>query len=585
VFSLGVVLYELLAGRRPFGGATELEVLQTVIHGAPAPLPEEVPAELRAIVQKALEKNPAERYQSVGDLAVDLRRMARPATVAVSSTTTASPGSRSSAWIAAAALVLLAAGAAVWLATRTSPPPPAVSASEIRSIAVLPLDNLSGDPAQEYLSDGTTEELIAALAQVHEIRVISRTSVMRYKGAKKGIPEIGRELGVDGIIEGSVRRAEGRVRVTAQLIHAASDTHVWANNFDEDAADILKLQTDVARAIVQEIRVALTPDETSRLAAAKRVHPMAWDETLVGHSLRWKGEQEDLRQAILHYERALELQPDYAPAVAGLAMAWVNRAVPDAHSRARAAAIKAVELDPNLAEAHAAMAWTSEWNWEEGEREARLALAINPNSLDRCGCFVVQLSSMGRFAEAVSLSDRMVTTNPAVAFSHRQYGAVLYHARRFDEAIARLQKALNLDADENVARLLLSQVYEATGKVQEALDVLDRPAFKDSGPLGLAHAVAGHRDEALRIARAVAQSEGPTSWRRALAMIYFALGDKDRGFEWLGRSLDAHEGLAQMMIEVPFDSVRSDPRFLAQLTRLGFPPDAVAAVTAVTNAR
>ena len=572
IFSLGVVLYELLSGRRPFGGTTDLEVLQTVISGEPQPLGEDVPQPLRTIVEKALEKDPAERYQSARELTVDLRRFARqPA-----SSATGRPAVRSRArfWlVAATALIVLAAagGVAVWRG-RSTETTAAPAAAGIRSIAVLMFQNLSGDPNQEYFSDGMTEELIAHVAQIHALRVISRTSVMGYRGTTKTVPEIGRELGVDAIIEGSVRRSGDRVRVTAQLIRVTNDTHLWAKDYDQDVSDVLKLQADVARAIAQEIQVQLTPEETTRLASARRVNPAALDETLLGHYYRWKLSQENQKQAIEHYRRALQLEPDYAPAYAGLAFAWQNLTGPEAVTSSRAAAIKALDADPDLAEAHAAMAavYSREWDWTASDRESRRALELNPNSLDSCGCYALFLATVGRYPEAFALSDRMLATDPLASTSHQIYGIVLYLARRFEDAVPRFRRAIEIDPDNVSAYRVLAQVYQATGKAEDAVTLLNRPAFKDSGPLGVAYASAGHRAEAARIVQALVKAANPD--RRRIALIYFALGDKDRGLEWLAKSLDAHEPQAPVLVDPSYDSVRSDPRFQALLARLKFPP-------------
>jgi TolB-like protein len=270
IFSFGIVLYEMLAGSRPFLGSTNLEVLQTIIHGAPRPLDDRVPVALRTVVEKALEKDPADRYQSMQEMVVDLRRLVgqsaeRPVATA------GKPHRRNGIWITgAAAVVLLIAGITwKWL--------PRADAAPIRSIAVLPLANLSGDPNQEYFSDGNTEALISSLAQIHALDVISRTSVMRYKGTTKTAREIGRETGADAIVEGSLQRAGNRVRVAVQLIRTATDKHIWANTYDRDLSDALKLESEVAQSIARQIQVEITPEESGRLKNVRSVVPEARD--------------------------------------------------------------------------------------------------------------------------------------------------------------------------------------------------------------------------------------------------------------------------------------------------------------------
>ena len=241
---------------------------------------------------------------------------------------------------------------------------------QIRSLAVLPFQNMSGDPGQEYFSDGTTEQLITDLAQIRSLKVISRTSAMRYKNSTKSLPEIGRELGVDAVVEGSVRRSEGRVRVTAQLVRAATDDHLWAKDYDRDVSDLLELQSNVAREIVQEIRVQLTPEEVARLARVQTTNSAAEQEFYTGWHYEDSGSDEDLKKAITHYSQAIQLQPDYALAYAGLADAWAelrgtNHA--DAEANAQKAASKALELGPDLGGTHVAMATidVERWNWQE----------------------------------------------------------------------------------------------------------------------------------------------------------------------------------------------------------------------------
>ena len=375
IFSFGVVLYEALSGRQPFAGTSDLEVLQRVQHQTAEPLGEDMPPALRMVVEKALEKDPADRYQSMRDVVVDLRRLARQ------NIETRAPVMRSRRRVAmaAAAAVIIALGGAVLWQMR---PAATVEAPRIRSLAVLPLQNLSRDPDQEFFSDGATEALIANLAQIHDLAVISRTSIMQYKGTTKTVPEIGRELGVDAILEGSVQRVEGRVRITAQLIRAATDTHIWARAYERDAADVLKLEAELARTIAQEIQAHLTPEEARRLASAPSISPDAREAFLLGRYHHFKDNEADLRRAIEYFQRAIQLQPDYAMAYAGLSLStrlFKTRGFTHDEGAARTAAVKAIELDPNLGEAHAAMAGLKfdDWDWAGAETEARRALELN----------------------------------------------------------------------------------------------------------------------------------------------------------------------------------------------------------------
>jgi eukaryotic-like serine/threonine-protein kinase len=324
IFSFGIVLSESLAGRRPFAAASSVEEIRRVLNDAPHPLPDSVPLPLRRVVEKMLEKAPGDRYQSMAEVVIDLRRLTRRSESASEPTpdlTTASaPRPSVPRWtIVAASVFAIAMAVLAWNVQSAGPGP-----APIRSIAVLPLQNLSKDSEQEFFSDGTTEALISRLAQIHALDVTSRTSVMRYKNTTKSIPEIGRELGVDAIVAGSVQRSGGRVRISAQLIRAATDTHMWTKDFDREAVDLLELEATVARAIADEIRVQITPAEAKRIDHAVRVKPEAHEAYLLGRYQYWKTSEASYRRAIVSFDRAIALEPDFAPAHAGLALTWYS---------------------------------------------------------------------------------------------------------------------------------------------------------------------------------------------------------------------------------------------------------------------
>jgi serine/threonine protein kinase/Tfp pilus assembly protein PilF len=576
IFSFAVVLYELLAGRRPFEGATDLELLQTVIHGASQPLPSGLPIGLRMAVDKALEKDPRERYQSMREFVLDLRRLLRHTGEAA----TARRKGPFRLWVASGALAVVAGLAAIWqINLRRADTHP------IRSIAVLPLQNLSGDPSQEYFSDGTTEALISGLAQIHALKVISRTSVMRYKGTTRPLPAIGQELGVDAILIGSVQKAGSRVRISAQLIRASSDSHLWAQEYDREISDVLKLEGEVARAIAQEIRIQVTPEERTRLTAAHSIDPAAQEAFLLGRYHGWKFNEKDLSEAIGHFNRAIQLQPDFAASYALLSRTWIERGVwggmgfREVEAPARTAALKALELDPNLAEAHTCRAHILsdyDWDWSGAEKEYQRAVDLDPNSLDAHNFYSVLLMTLGRFPQAIQEAERAVALDPVSSAIHSTLGRVLYRARRYDAAVPQFKRAIELDSQNFGAYTRLAEVYLQTGKAQEAVDLIEQSLrirgadLSKSSVLGVAYALAGRREDALAILRRVTAGN-PSRGEHEDALLYFALGDKNRGFEWLTRAYDRRQLVIFDKFDPRFDSVRSDPRFQELVRRLRIP--------------
>jgi len=472
---------------------------------------------------------------------------------------------------AAAGAAIVAAGAISWGAYLGGRQP------GIRSIAVLPLTNLSGDPNQEYFSDGTTEALISRLAQIHSIDVTSRTSVMRFKGTNKPLPEIGKELGVDAIVEGSVRRSGRRIRISTQLIRAATDKHLWADEYEGDASDALKLESEVAQAIAREIQVHLTPEERRRLASARAVNPEAQDLALLGRYHYWRNNPTEFKLAIDYLNRAIAAEPDDAENYAELSNVWgsVYDFTPSREVRehAYATARRALELDRENSDAHAALAdvFFSDMDWRGAEREFKRSLELNADNLNACGCYVNLLIAMGRLQEAIDLGAHAVKVNPLSSWIYAWYGNALYSAHRYQEAIPALQRAIELDDGNRFGYLLLSFVYLKLGRAPDAVTLLERPEFRTSGALGAAYAQSGRVSEARQILKRLT---GPDSVAQAfdIAKIYLVLGDLDRGFEWLAKSVDRKEAGARFLKVSPeFDNIRADPRFQALVARLHLP--------------
>jgi len=568
VFAFGIVLHELLAGRRPFAASSSLEELQRIIHGSPDPLPASVPKTLRDVVGRALEKLPARRYQTMREMISNLRAAAR-----ANESTPARP-ERYSRRIAAAVLAVIVLALGGYVAQRWSSPSASAS-TKIGSIAVLPFKNLSGDPGQEYFSDGMTEALISNLAQIHALRVISRTSVMRFKNMPPPIPEIGRALGVDAVVESSIQRDGTRVRVIAQLIRASTDAHLWAKAFDGSTDDLLALQSDVTQAIANEIRAQVTSQEKARIAAVRKVAPGAQDAYLLGRYLSYKQSKEGYEGAIRAYQRAIAVQPDYAAAYAGLAEAWRdgrNRGFFDDRGEARRTTLKAVEIDPDDAEAQAQLAnqRSEDWDWDGAERAFRRTLELNPDSVHGCSCYGVFLAAWGRTSEAIPLAEHAVQVSPLAASTHANLGFVLFHARRFDQAVPPLERALELEPGNRIARMLLSEVYLRLGRDADGLRI--GKGINDSYTAALYAAQKEGAPEAERILEgAVRKGVAPGQYWSA-AVAYMRLGDRDRAFEYLTKDFDLRSAYIRWARASPwFDQFRSDPRFDALVKRLHLP--------------
>ena len=459
---------------------------------------------------------------------------------------------------------------------------------------MLPLQNLSGDPAQEFFADGMTETLISSLAQIRALRVISRTSVMSFKGTQKPLPplpEIARELKVDGVIEGSVQRENGRVKVMIQLIHGPSDTHLWAREYERAMTDVLKLQGEMARAIANEIRIQVTPEERTRLASAATVNPAAHEAYLLGRYHFWKHIVDDHQRAIDHFERAIQIEPSYAAAHAGLSMAWQKwgsqRPAPlkEFEPQARAAARKALELDGQLSEAHTAqgfLQFSCDWDWKGGENSIKRALELDPNSLDAHYNYTVLLMALGRFPEALIEIQAAEQLDPLSHQVQVLFGHVLYRAGKYDEAVLRLKQAIEREPRSATAHHLLGLVYEQKGRYTEAIEFLhksrvlrgkrsDNPPFR--AMLARVYARMGKRSEAKRLLLPGLGNDGTELTLPAAA--YAALGDTDEALRLLFTTVEKHEDGRVIFIksDPQFAILHADPRWKDLLHRMNLPVD------------
>jgi serine/threonine-protein kinase len=592
IFSLGVVFYEMLSGRHPFLAEGFTATTDRILHEEPPPLSQidpEIPEALSGVVAKAIAKDPAARYASARELVGGLQ--------AVRHGSLPGPPPRPRAFVrmrigwrvaglAAMCAVVLAALSVLLNVGRWRHRPPGRGELRIESLAVLPLANFSRDPQQEYFADGMTDVLIANLARIRSLRVISRTSVMQYKGTRKPLPQIARELSVDGVIEGSVLRADHSVRITVQLIQGATDKHLWANSYERDLRDVLKLQGEVASAIANEIQTAVLPQERKRLISAPPVIPAAYEAYLKGRDHLNRDTESDLRKARQYFEKAAQIDPNYASAYAGLADCFwaTDELPPQVKTReAKEYALKALEIDPNLAEAYTSLGvvrYHADWNWLEAERDFRRALELSPGNVEAHRIYSDYLSGMGRVDEALREVRRAQELDPLSISAQVTIGWVLYYARRYDEAVAQCGKILESEPGSVGAHDCLGLSYLAKEMYEKAVAECQTAAslsgddLNRAASLARAYALAGNKAEARKILddwRGHAKrTYAPPS---LFAQIYVALGEKKQGLAWLQRAYaDRDTYLARLKVEPAFDPVRSDPGFQDLMRRLGLPP-------------
>ena len=630
IFSLGIVLYEMLAGCVPFTGATTTDVIIAIVEKEPLPLAQHAPAvpgELQRIVSKALRKDREQRYQHVKDLLIDLsdlkqeiefeaRLKGAQAFVAAPSdgsagtrglspegaatnapaeaaTNDAAPARTTSSaavilgemkrhrlGVALALLLLLlvtVGGYFAFLAGNTKP---------IDSLAILPFTNASGDPEMEYLSDGLTESLINSLAQLPRLHVLPRTTVFRFKGKADDPQRIGKELGVRAVLTGRVQQRGDSLVIQTELIDVTGGAQLWGDRYNPKLANLLAAQSEVAQAIAGGLRLKLTGVEQQQLAKKGTENNDAYQLYLKGMFWRSKQAQGGYGKGIEYFNQALEKDPNYASAYAGLADCYTNLGFDavskENYAKGKAAALKAVALDGNLAEAHTALGrslFLFDWDFIGAEREFKRAVELKPDSAIAHRSLANYLSALGRHQEAIAEAKRALQLDPLTTTTNNTVGQVYLYARQYDQAIEQYRKLLEMDRGSALGYRSLSSAYMYKGQYQEALATAqaglkiapDDPA--ELAQLGQAYIKVGQLDEAQKIlAQLLTLAKQREMSGSSIAPLYAALGDKDQAFAWMEKAYEARSlSILYLKVSPRFDDLRSDPRFADLVRRVGLP--------------
>ncbi|MCW8983922.1 MAG: protein kinase [Thermoanaerobaculales bacterium] len=597
LYSFGVMLYEMASGDRPFSGDTSADLASAILTDTPRPLEElrpDLPWRMDSIVERCLHKEPKRRTQSALDLQHELEDFRQEIGSQSRQPASAEKQDEAEVHFSQSRRRLLAGISFAGLALVVTllififqelGAPPSTDTPSIHSLAVLPFDNLMNDPEQDYFVDGMHEALLTDLAKMESVRVISRSSVMRYKEAPEPIREIARELDVDAVIEGSVLRSGNRVRITAQLIDGATDDHLWADSYDRDLEDVLGLLSEVSRAISGEIHVAIASGSETADVGSHTVDPEAYEAYLRGRHAFDMWNRESRTQACKMYQRAIELDPDFAPAWSALAMAGFAEVfggldpARDEVREARAAARRALELDPNIGEAHAVLGFFSlysDWDWPLAARELKHALALSPHSSGVRHAYADYLLVTGKLEESLEQTRLGRTYDPLSPLSHQ---VVLYHALmagHYEEVIVEGRQTLEKFPDFTSPHGAIGDALWVLGRYKEAVAEYEvnwgpesdsfrtfSEAFDRLGPQGASGVLANHLAE-----RAKSEPIRP----HIIAEWYALAGENDSAFEWLEK---AYEVRSAFLLHTPsspnFASLHSDPRFDALMQRIGIP--------------
>ena len=581
IYSAGAVLYELCTGQPPFGQRLLPALVHEILHVSPIPPSRVRPGispRLETIILRCLEKDPAKRFQTAKELGEGLQELVPDSVMGVFD----HRSMRRYATLAGFLFVLLLIGL-VGYGGRWLNPSISQGVLQVKSLAVLPFANLSGDPQQEYLADGVTDFLITDLGQMHALqRIISRTSVLRYKTERLPMRQVARQLNVDAIIEGSVMRSDKTVQVTVRLISGADDQQLWSHSYQSEFRDLLVLQHQLAFAIARELRSNLPTGDQSRLAAAQSVEPAAQEAYLKAKYLAL-GTSEQRARSRLYFEEAIRLDPNYAAAYAGLADSyWSDIGTParETMPKARDYALKAISLDETLAHAHTALAtvrFYGDWDWSAADREYERALRLNPNDAEAHRMYSVFLAAMGRADESLAQIKSVEELDPLYSGNNSTAGWNLYCARRYDQALEQCQRAVELAPYHESSRSCLGYSYLGKGEYRQAIEE-SKKAWLVSGKqtvwvvlLGRAYAVGGDEAEARKIlAQLLSRSRQTYVPPYFITTLYAALGDKEKALQWLDKAYTERDlYVTWIKVDPALDNLRSDARFQELSKRMG----------------
>jgi serine/threonine protein kinase/Tfp pilus assembly protein PilF len=578
IWSLGVVLYEIVTGHRPFKGTYEQAVIYAILNEEPPAvhsLQPDIPPLLERTIAKMLQKDRNQRFQYIEEIAAVLYNIQQTS----ADSSTMKTKSFKKIIIAAVVILILAITSVYFFYLRTGSP-----SVRSKSIAVLPFMNLSDSKEDEYFSDGITDDIIAQLSKISDLKVISHTSVMQYKETRKNVREIGRELDVGSVLEGSVRRVGNQVRVVAQLIDARNEGHLWADTYDKEITQILAVQSDLAQRIAAALEAKMSPAIRSSIEKKQTENTAAYELYLKGRFYWNKRTVPDLEQSIQYFNQAIEQDPSYALAYAGLANSYgilpaFGLSAREHYQKAQEATTKALEFDSTLAEVHTVLGLIKEnhYNWTYAEREYRRAIELNPSYPTAHQWYSGLLATLGRFDEALSEIQRALELDPLSMIINYSLSAILYYMHQYDRADEQCNKGIELDPNFPWNYYIKGLVAEVHGKLDEAIKTYQKAslyAYNDPlalGDIGRSYARAGRKDEALAVLNELFKyHQQGYAVSYAIAWVYYGLGDQEKTFEWLENAIHDQAGIHEDFKNNPlWDDLRSDVRFITLINKIG----------------